>query len=291
MSVKVHKTIGGRTNMLHLKCDIDASNVVYTSACYICGVNNFEVKIEGIRRDMGNVHASPHGVCVIQASIYVRFSKLLIQDELTYICKVFKDEKDEISFAKDEIWHLLYSKDITKKYTFDLHVTIDVAPETIHFANLHEDTVLTDFKLQCVKGTVNVHKAVLASASPIFHNMLIGKWKETKESCVEIPVPTVIDLENFKKYIYLKNLPGNVNDLERLCELGCCYMMPDLLQRCTVKFINQLTEGNVFQVTELATKYKLKNLLLYIFKYVSSGSLVFHNITALAGWNNDLKTD
>lgn len=232
----------------------------------ISGSAVFQVKL--IAAQINNGHTN-----VYNNLIFVRFTKRRPDDDLTYTIKFTSNELgivDKCFTSDDGTWHLIYENK-KQQFTFDVAVQMEVAPCASSFASLHEDTELTDFELRGEDGSVHMHRAVLAAASPVLRRMLGGEWRETAEGHVEVPGTSTATLQNFKNYVYLHTLPES--GLEELLLLSSYYMMPELEQRCVDKLVHNVTALNACDMIEFSAKHKVTRLLLAILECVQSGAI------------------
>ncbi|CAH0401161.1 unnamed protein product [Chilo suppressalis] len=264
------KDVIQRGNTLQAKFGVTNYNTPFatkTSPDYvISGTAVFQVKV--IAAQVNNGHTN-----VYNNLIFVRFVKLRQDDDLTYTIKFSSNELGIVnkSFISDDgTWHLVHDNK-RQQYSFDVTVHMDIVPSASSFAMLHEDTELTDFELRGEDGSIRMHRAVLAAASPVLRRMLGGTWREAAEGHVDVPGTSRATLQNLKDYIYLHILP-NVG-LEQLLLLASYYMMLDLEQKCVDKLVSMLTAENACDLLEFAAKHKVTRLLLAILECVQSGAV------------------
>ncbi|CAG9795906.1 unnamed protein product [Diatraea saccharalis] len=259
-----------RGNTLQAKFGVTNYNTPFaskiSSECIISGTAVFQVRV--IAAQVNNGHTN-----IYNNLIFVKFMKLHQDDDLNYIIKFSSDELGVINktfISDDGTWHLVHENK-RQQYKFDVTVHMDIVPSTTSFAMLHEDTELTDFELRGEDGSIRMHRAVLASASPVLRRMLGGTWREAAEGHVDVPGTSKATLQNLKDYIYLHTLPDV--GLEQLLLLASYYMMQDLEQKCVDKLVSILTAENACDLIEFAAKHKVTRLLLAILECVQSGAV------------------
>lgn len=264
------KSLLQRGNTLEIKFGVTNYNTPFatkTSTDYvISGSAVFTVKV--IAAQVNNGHTN-----VYNNLIFVRFVKSRQDDELTYTIKFSSNEfgiTNKTFISDDGTWHLVFDNK-KQQYTFDVSVKMDIMSSASSFASLHGDVELTDFELRGEGGSVHLHRAVLAAASPVLRRMLAGTWRETTEGHVDVPGTSNTTLHHLKDYVYLHTLPDT--GLEQLLLLASYYMMPDLEQRCVDKLVNGLTAQNACELLEFAAKHKVTRLLLAILECVQSGAV------------------
>uniref|UniRef100_A0A2A4JN09 BTB domain-containing protein n=1 Tax=Heliothis virescens TaxID=7102 RepID=A0A2A4JN09_HELVI len=237
----------------------------------ISGVAVLQLKL--IAALVNNGHTNVHNNL-----IFVRFVKRRANDDLTYTMKFSSVELAiaNKSFTSDDgTWHLIHENK-KQQFTFDVAACMEAVPCASSFASLHDDAELTDFELRGEDGSVHVHRAVLAAASPVLRRMLGGAWRETAEGRVDVPGTSRATLQHLKDYVYLHSLPDV--GLEQLLLLAAYYMMPDLEQRCVDRLVRCVGAHNACDVIEFAAKHKLTRLLLAVLECVQSGAV---SVTAM----------
>ncbi|KAH9631854.1 hypothetical protein HF086_014326 [Spodoptera exigua] len=230
----------------------------------IGGVVGFQVKV--VTAMISNGHMT-----VYNNLVFVQFIKRRQNDELNYVLKLTATDlniEDKRFTSDDGTWHLI-NENKRLQYTFQVNILLEVVPRVNSFASLHDDEELTDFELRGVDGSVHMHRAVLAAASPVLRRMLGGVWRETKEGFVDMPGTSRATLQDLKNYVYLRTLPET--GLEELLLLSSYYMMPELEERCVDKLVQNVTAENAFEVIEFAAKNKMTQLMLAVLECVESG--------------------
>ncbi|CAH0401517.1 unnamed protein product [Chilo suppressalis] len=213
--------------------------------------------------------------------IYVRFVKLHKEDDLTYTIKVNSKElniTDKNFISDDGTWHLVQDNIKQQNYSFIVTAHIDITPSACPLALLHDDTELTDFELKGEDGSISIHRAVLAAASPVLKAMLSGKWQESTDAKIEKLDTSKAALQNFKDYLYLGTLPYADLELEQLLVLASYYMIKDLEQKCIFKLVGMITAENTCDLLEIAGQLKVRRLQLAILECVEEGVIKVDDI-------------
>lgn len=279
-------TLQGNFEVTH---DASLKILNVTSPQYICGPVYFQVNVTSAKC-FGHNNSGE-----VNMLIFVKFMKMYEHDDLNYSCKLSSKKLDVcLTFNDDNIWHKIYCHNkpgidsaVVYHYNFDISACMDITKTDSPFAALYDDIYLTDFELKGEDGSVKMHKAVLASCSPVMKTMLQGKWKETTDGRVDVVGVTKQTLEQFKDYVYLQKLPQS--GLDQLLLLASYYMMPDLVQKCSVKLLNSLTAQNAFELSEFAIKYKVNNIFLSILRCVQNGVIKVEDMPAYSNWNDICK--
>lgn len=107
---------------------------------------------------------------------------------------------------------------------------------------------------------VPAHKAILATASPVFRQMLFGPLKEG--DVIKLPDTTVGAFKEFLQFFYLDKIAltmENIGEVARLCDF---YDVSDCFEKC-VEFLEcQLSSENIvwgYQLAVMFNNQKLKN--------------------------------
>lgn len=269
------KDLVQRGNTLQVKFAVTNYNTPFTTKTsqeyVISGAAVFEVKV--IAAQVNNGHTN-----VYNNLIFIKFQKQRQDDELTYTIKLTSHEfgiTDKTFISDDGTWHLVHDNK-KQQYTFDIEINMDVVPSSSSFASLHGDIELTDIELRGEDGSVRIHRAVLATSSPVLRRMLAGTWRETAEGHVDVAGTSKATLQHLKDYVYLHILPDS--GLEQLLLLASYYIMPDLEQKCVDKLVSRLTAQNACELLEFAAKHKIIRLLLAILECVQSGAVKVHDM-------------
>lgn len=257
-------------NLLQVKFAVTNYNTPFatkTSPEYvISGSAIFAVKV--IAAQVNNGHTN-----VYNNLILIKFQKQRPDDELTYLLKLSSHEfgiTNKTFISDDGTWHLVHDNK-KQQYTFDVEILMDVIPSSGSFATLHSDMELTDIELRGEDGSIRIHRAVLATSSPVLRRMLAGSWRETTEGHVDVAGTSKATLQHLKDYIYLHILPDS--GLEQLLLLASYYIMPDLEQKCVDKLVDNLTAQNSCELLEFAAKHKIIRLMLAILDNVQRGTV------------------
>ncbi|KAF9803555.1 hypothetical protein SFRURICE_008710 [Spodoptera frugiperda] len=256
-------------NKLTAKVSVTNHHIPYvTKLCreqVIGGVVSFQIKV--VTAITSDEHSR---MTVYNNLVFVKFVKRRQNDELNYVMKLTSPEldvEDQRFTSDDGTWHLI-NESRRQQLAFDITVLLEVVPRVNSFACLYDDEELTDFEMRGMDGSVHVHRAVLAAASPVLRRMLGGVWRETAEGCADMTSTTRATLQHLKNYLYLRTLPDT--GVEELLLLSACYMMPELEKRCVDKLVSNLTPQNTVEMIEFAAKNKMTQLMLAVLDCVQS---------------------
>ena len=125
--------------------------------------------------------------------------------------------------------------------------------------SLYKDEVFTDATLKCKSKEFKVHRAVLASQSPVFKKMFEADMKEKKSRVVKIDfAPSV--LSDLVTYLYTGTAP-NVGKLAReLLNAAKKYELPRLVAMCESELEEKIKVESVVDTLLLADRHSAVNL-------------------------------
>ena len=261
---------------LELRVQVPSYNIkkqyekcVLQSKQYICGCINVEalIDIDIVRHDCGNIK--------VYLKTYLKFTKWIDirQEDISFTFIV--EEPNQLRTADVKRWCLISKTSYFKKPQFivDKFITVYIGLQRkpSPLASIYNDTVLTDFKISGIKCSVNMHKAVLANCSPVFMNIFTEQRKESTSGIWKLDV-TADTLQDFKKYLYLHELPYTSERLQELLKLAISYMINELVIKCSIELMHLLTEDNVVQMFEFAGEHQITFLFKCILRLASSGS-------------------
>lgn len=222
--------------------------------------------------------------------IYIFFHRIVLDPNLTHKLiisssalglfqkKMFLNDVDENSkrwicrrFHKEKSAKRVYARGLKDDqwYMLDITLSIETSGNKYLFKVLYTDEVMVDFELFGENGSVKVHRAILAEASPVLHTMLTGEWRESKEGRITISGISKRTLQDFKNYLYLNVLPDK--HLEPLMLLSSLYMMPELEHKCGEKMLEDLRATNAWKILHFALNNDLKWLGLNVLKCIGKG--------------------
>jgi speckle-type POZ protein len=125
------------------------------------------------------------------------------------------------------------------------------------------DSIHTDVTINTPESTLQAHKAVLSSASPVFFGMFSFDSRERRDSEISMPDMSLGCCSVFLKYIY-----GCIDCDEfweyrvELLKAADKYCMSELMNFCQDSLVTDLDTENVFSRLEIAYLIgaeKLKN--------------------------------
>ncbi|KAI5641057.1 BTB/POZ domain-containing protein [Phthorimaea operculella] len=298
MEIKIQSR---KANELDLQVTVthntEEKNMAHMSPKYLLGTVYFQFKVDSFNGRYDNtgsfvvsakyLNAAQNDNLMYSCSIKVNsLPKKRTYDNLgRIIVKEVTQPEPHQNFTDKENWHTIVYKFETGesklKYIFTINIQFDLNTQSVSpLVSLYEDTELTDFDLKSTDGSVSVHSSIVAGVSPVLKKIITGNWQETLNKSVTIPDVTKDTLEHFKKYMYLDQLPENVTELEKLRNIGSCYLIPDLVQKSIVKILFQITPDNIVNFLEVAVQYKIDFLLTALLKMVQEQVIVL-NTTVL----------
>ena len=139
-----------------------------------------------------------------------------------------------------------------------LRVPMDSIRSEMH--SLYRDEVFTDVTLKCKSEEFKVHRAVLASQSPVFRKMFEVDMKEKKCGVVMIDDFDPPVLSDLVTYLYTGAAP-NVGKLAReLLNAANKYELPRLFAMCESELEKKIEVESVVDTLLLADRHSAVNL-------------------------------
>merc|ERR1712194_611004 len=127
-----------------------------------------------------------------------------------------------------------------------------------------DDKKFTDVRLTCDGETVDAHRCVLASASPVFLTMLETSMKEaqTHEILIE-DVGSADAVKAMVKFMYVGDLDDDTSgdDCARLLVLAHKYAITGLVTRAAKRLIDNLSADSICDVVRMLRPYAEDPLL------------------------------
>ena len=110
------------------------------------------------------------------------------------------------------------------------------------------------------KQMIPAHKLVLAISSPVFEAMFYGELAETRDS-IELPDCEYESLLELFRYMYSDEVNLSGNNVMGVLYLAKKYMVPSLVDKCTIYLQDNLEPSNAFNILPYAQKFEEKNLV------------------------------
>lgn len=132
--------------------------------------------------------------------------------------------------------------------------------------------IYTDITINASDGSIEAHRAIMASRSPVFHSMFSHDLKEKELSAINISDMSIEACQVFLNYIY-----GNIKHEDflthRLALLRAAdkYDISDLKEACHESLMEDIDSMNVLERLQTSYLYQLPNLrsscMLYLVKF------------------------
>lgn len=109
---------------------------------------------------------------------------------------------------------------------------------------------------------VPAHKAILATASPVFRQMLFGPLKEEGD-VIKLPDTTVGAFKEFLQFFYLDKITLTMENIGEVARLSDFYDVSECFEKCVDFLEGQLTSENLAWAYQLAIMFdhqKLKQI-------------------------------
>ncbi|KAJ2942812.1 hypothetical protein O0L34_g14999 [Tuta absoluta] len=137
------------------------------------------------------------------------------------------------------------------------------------YYNLYDDKDFIDFEIRTGDNTmyssVDVHRNVMASFSPVLQALFQNEWKNAKYGYIQPNDVSKLTLQHFKDFIYLQRVPDDSTDCAKLITLAAYYKIPELEKEAALKIADNLKPENIWQWFEYCVEQKHDYLLVAMF--------------------------
>lgn len=147
----------------------------------------------------------------------------------------------------------------------------DNVREEMH--TLYKDEVFTDMIIKCGGKEFKVHKAILASQSPVFKKMLEVNMSERRSNIVKISDIDPSVMSDLLAYFYAGIAPNVTTLAKDLLNVANKYELPRLFAVCENELMMKIKVSNVVEMLFLADLHNatyLKNACLRFIHYNSA---------------------
>uniref|UniRef100_A0A0N5B3M8 MATH domain-containing protein n=1 Tax=Strongyloides papillosus TaxID=174720 RepID=A0A0N5B3M8_STREA len=170
---------------------------------------------------------------------------LLINDKLTIICEA------EIIDLKTE--------NCDNPET-SINISIPQSKLLLNYGNMFDSSLFADYIIKVGNTEIKVHKAVLASQSPVFYDILNSTSEESQKNIIEIKDFNAEVVKKMLKYIY-KDEVSDIRDMEdEMFEIASKYELHRLKVISEQFMCNSLSIENVCERFALSDKYPTERL-------------------------------
>ena len=128
-------------------------------------------------------------------------------------------------------------------------------------AELRTQELLCDVRLEAEGATFPAHKAVLAAASPYFHAMFTGGFKEASEATISMKEASSEGLRRILNAVYSSELSISDESLEDVLSLANQFQMKECLEAGEKFLCDPITGIDCLRYLALAEKYELSKVM------------------------------
>lgn len=153
-------------------------------------------------------------------------------------------------------------------------VECDIPPNTLHedMHTLYKDGVLTDTVIMCDDIEFKVHRAILASQSPVFRAMFEADMKEKRSGIIEVSDVAPAVMSDLLTYLYTGSAPNLESLVNELLDVAGKYQLPRLFKMCESELGKNIKETSVFETLVLADLHGRLSLKKACLKYIRVNS-------------------
>ena len=143
--------------------------------------------------------------------------------------------------------------------------------------SMFADKLFTDLTIKCGGEEFKVHKAVLASQSPVFRRMLESDMKEQRTSVIEISDTDPQVISNLLTYLYTGDVPDVDTLANKLLVVANKYDLSQLFEICENKLKSDINDSNFIDLLIFADLYNAANLKRACLIFIYCNSLVVYS--------------
>ncbi len=148
---------------------------------------------------------------------------------------------------------------------------------------LYRDEVLADVTIKCGDKEFKVHKAILASQSPVLRKMFEVDMKESRSNVIEISDLDAVVVSDLLDYIYTGSAPHLSTLVKELLNAANKYELPRLLAMCANELQTKLNVEDVVEVLLLANLHSAMELKAACLRFIH---LHYREVKNTAGWKH-----
>ena len=134
------------------------------------------------------------------------------------------------------------------------------------------DSLHSDLTIRCGRKEFKVHKAVLASQSPVFRRMLESDMKEQRTNVIEISDIDQAVISDMLAYIYTGCVPHLDTLARELLNVANKYELSGLFTMCERELKSKISLNNVIELLQLADLLDSSFLKKACLNYISLNS-------------------
>jgi len=141
----------------------------------------------------------------------------------------------------------------------DLTVSVDDSSYVEDMKKAHDFKSLSDLIITCGRRKFPCHKIILASRSSVFKAMLETDMVEKNTSEVKIEDSSPKTVQMMLEYIYMDDIPKQINDVliaTDLIHLSVKYDLPSLTNACEASLLSSLDTDNALAVLVTLDTYR-----------------------------------
>ena len=125
---------------------------------------------------------------------------------------------------------------------------------------MFNDKLFTDLTIKCGGEEFKVHKAVLASQSPVFRRMLESDMKEQRTNVIEITDVNPQVMSDLLAYLYTGDAPSMDALANKLLVVANKYARSQLFEICENKLKTEINDTNFIDLLIFADLHNAANL-------------------------------
>ena len=135
-------------------------------------------------------------------------------------------------------------------------------------ASLQKEGMFCDIELQAEGQTLSAHRNVLAAASPYFHAMFSGNFKETNVSTVPMQEISFAGLKAIVDCIYTTKIKPNAKNISDIVPAAHLLQMNDIVKECREWMTGKVTKTNCFTLLKLAETFSFEEVQASVHEFI-----------------------
>ena len=185
--------------------------------------------------------------------------------------KLITAELLDYSFYLREGRTIRVEVEINAEFHAPLGFPSDEVSQSIY--KLYKNKVLTDTAIKCGDKEFKVHRAVLASRSPVFQAMFEVDMKEKQSGVIQVSDITPEAMSDLVTYLYTGTAPNLKTLASELLEAAEKYQLFHLLTKCENELGRNIKDTNVVEMLLLADLHGRSALKKACFKFIRLNSV------------------
>ena len=151
-------------------------------------------------------------------------------------------------------------------------------PLEVHvLTSLFENKLFADVTIKCGDAEFKVHKAILASQSPVFKKMLESDMKEQRTNVIEVSDVDQAVISDMLAYLYTGSAPHMDTLVKELLNVANKYELPQLFAMCENHLKSEMNVASAIELLVFADMHHASYLKEACLNYIYHNSAAVHS--------------